>query len=116
MSKPSKIFLGLATIWPVIYMFIFMAFIFSQIFIAQISGGEPALEIFFFIFILHFLTIIEIFVLLIIYVRDVFKNPAIIQEKKTLWAVVLFLGNMIAMPVYWYLYIWQEPAKNPNSS
>jgi hypothetical protein len=25
-----------------------------------------------------------------------------------LWAVVLFLGNMIAMPVFFYLYIWPD--------
>ncbi len=24
--------------------------------------------------------------------------------------MVLFLGNIIAMPVYWSLYIWREPA------
>jgi len=27
-----------------------------------------------------------------------------------LWANVIFLGDMIAMPIYWYLYIWKEAA------
>jgi hypothetical protein len=60
-----------------------------------------------------------IFILLGIYVVNVFKNDHVSKDKKALWAVVLFLGNVIAMPVYWYLYIWKEDDKNigiyPNS-
>lgn len=29
------------------------------------------------------------------------------QERKLLWAVVLLVGNVFSMPVYWYRYIWQ---------
>ena len=57
---------------------------------------------------LHFLTIFEIFVLSVIYIVHVFKTDRVAQDKKALWAVVLFLGNMIAMPFYWYLFIWKE--------
>jgi hypothetical protein len=41
------------------------------------------------------------------------------NDKKALWAAVLFFGNMVALPVYWYLYIWREPpsaASAPPSS
>lgn len=44
-----------------------------------------------------------------IYIGHVFKNPAIAADKRALWAVVLFFGNVIAMPVYWFLYVWREP-------
>ena len=57
---------------------------------------------------LHLLTMLEILVLLVIYIVHVFKTDSVPQDKKALWAVVLFLGNMLAMPVYWYLYIWKE--------
>jgi len=30
------------------------------------------------------------------------------KDKKVLWAVVIFMGSMIAMPIYWYLYIWKQ--------
>jgi hypothetical protein len=50
--------------------------------------------------------------LLGIYIVNVFKNDRVSKDKKALWVVVLFLGNMIAMPVYWYLYIWEEDDRN----
>ncbi len=37
-----------------------------------------------------------------------FKTDVVPQDKKALWAVVLFLGNMISMPIFWYLYIWTK--------
>ncbi len=29
-------------------------------------------------------------------------------DKRAVWAVVLFLGNLVAMPVYWYTHIWRQ--------
>jgi len=64
------------------------------------------------IFPLHFLTMLELFALLVIYIVHLFNTHRVPQDKKALWAVVLFLGNMIAMPIYWYLYIWKEPKQS----
>jgi hypothetical protein len=47
--------------------------------------------------------------LLVFYIVHLFKNPAIAGDRRALWAVVLFLGSIIAMPVYWFLYIWRRP-------
>jgi hypothetical protein len=46
--------------------------------------------------------------LMAFYIVNVFRNDRVDKDKKALWAVVLFMGNMIAMPIYWYLYIWRE--------
>ncbi|NLG84554.1 MAG: hypothetical protein GX493_08130 [Firmicutes bacterium] len=43
------------------------------------------------------------------YIVNVFNTDLVDKDKKALWAVVLFFGNIIAMPIYWYLYIWREP-------
>lgn len=112
MKKPTKIILGIATLWPILYMAIFFVFIFSQVFLfsqkeAPSQSGPPPK--FLMIFGLHFLTMLWIFALLIIYNVNVFRNNRVAKDKKALWAVVLFLGNMVAMPIYWYLYIWREP-------
>ncbi len=61
------------------------------------------------IFVVHSLTILWTFALLAVYIRLLFKTDRVPADKKSLWAVVLFLGNMLAMPVYWYLYVWREP-------
>ncbi|MBI4743378.1 MAG: hypothetical protein HY776_00890 [Actinobacteria bacterium] len=114
MKKPTKIMLGIASLWPILYMTIFFVFTFSQVFLfsqeGPMSPSSPPTW-FLVIFGLHFLTMLWIFVLLIIYIVNVFRNNRVAKEKKALWAVVLFLGNVVAMPVYWYLYIWREPKK-----
>jgi hypothetical protein len=111
MTKPKALILGIFTAWPILYMFLFMGTIFSQIIMMDFGTKQAAGElpiIMKIIFPLHFLTMIWIFVLLAVYIRHIFKTDAIPQDKKALWAVVIFLGNMIAMPVYWYLYIWKK--------
>lgn len=112
MRKAAKIILGVATLWPLLYLILFLAFVFSQVFLFSHKGPprSSALEGWLYVlFALLFLTIVWIIGLLIIYIVNVFRNDRVPQRKKALWAVVLFLGNMIAMPIYWYLYIWREP-------
>ena len=57
---------------------------------------------------LHLLTMLLIMALTVFYMVNVFRNDLVDKDKKVLWGVVLFMGNMIAMPIYWYLYIWRE--------
>jgi hypothetical protein len=73
MQKLSVILLGLVTLWPVIYIFFFMAFMLTQ-FIAvpmgQYSGPASSFPVFLMstfgiIFMLHILTMMIIFGLLI---------------------------------------------------
>ena len=116
MSISKKIILGIATFWPTFYIIIFFLFVLSQFFTAFSIGKfgtapNVIFKIFPIIFGLHFLTIILMIVLLFTYIRNVFNNKRIAQDKKTLWIIVLFFGNFIAMPIYWYLYIWKEPQK-----
>jgi len=113
MEKPGKIALGAATLWPFVYLVIFFGFIFSSIlFSPGGSGSFPAM--FAVLFALHIFTMLLIMGLSIFYIVDVFKNNRVDKDKKALWAVVIFLGNMIAMPIYWYLYIWKEAAVAGN--
>jgi hypothetical protein len=110
MKKPVKILLGLATLWPFIYMILFFVFIFSSFFfVSRSRGQESGPPVFFLIiFLLHLLTMLWIMALTVFYMVNVFRNELVDKDKKVLWAVVLFMGNMIAMPIYWYLYIWKE--------
>jgi hypothetical protein len=116
MKKTNKILLAIATIWPFIYMIFFFLVIFSSFFFMPRDGSSdggafPAL--FLIIFPLHFLTMLLIMGLTVFYIVNVFRNERVEKDKKVLWAVVLFMGNMIAMPIYWYLYIWQD-GKEPS--
>lgn len=62
--------------------------------------------------------------LLVTYILDTFRNDRVAKDMKALWAVVLFMGSIFAMPIYWYLYVWrdsppavagQPPTAAPNS-
>ncbi len=111
MTRRGKLILGLATLWPVIYVVIFMGFCF-YLMIKDSAGPQASAEPPFFftcIVVIHGFTSLWIFGLLLYYICNVFANPAVPDQKRALWAVVLFLGNFIAMPVYWYLYVWSPP-------
>ena len=111
MTKGKAIALGIFSIWPFVYMFIFMGFFFLTIVTTFMStnspGNDPPIMLKL-IFPLHFFTMFEIFVLLVIYMVFLFKTDVVPKDKKALWAVVLFMGNMISMPIFWYIYIWKN--------
>ena len=54
---------------------------------------------------------ILLMILLVIYIVNVFKNNTVESDKKALWAIVLFFGNIISMIVYWVLHIWKPLCK-----
>jgi len=65
---------------------------------------------------LHIGTMVLIIALLIVYIRDAYSNPRLDDNKRVFWAVVLFLGNMIAMPIYWWVYLRREPDRSATHS
>ena len=110
MGKSGKILLGAATLWPIVYMFIFFILIFATVLFRPEPGeGGGAPPMIAWIFGLHILTMLLIMGLTVFYIVDVFRNNRVEKDKKALWAIVIFLGNMIGMPIYWYLYIWKDP-------
>ena len=109
----QKLLLGALTFWPPLYMLIFLAFfirMFSSVILGSVTEPPPLLTSAFpVVAALHIGTILLGFSLLIIYIVDLFKTDRVAQQQKTLWAIVLFMGGMIAMPIYWVLYVWREP-------
>ena len=98
---------GFLTLLPIAYIFFF----FAVMMIAVLRGGASSEGSFMFLFIMHFAVIILTWCLIGFCIYYLFKTDHVKQDQKALWAVVLFLGNMLAMPVFWYLYIW-KPADN----
>ena len=113
MTKAKAITLAVFTVWPFLYMILFMASFFISFLTMgqqhQPPGGMPLM--FKIILPLHLLTMLEMFGLMAIYMIHLFKTESVASDKKALWAVVLFMGNILAMPIYWYLYIW-KPIKS----
>lgn len=115
MKRSTKIALGVATVYPIVYIFLFMAVIFSLVLLS--SGGPPpagfeqfAGPVFILIFALHMLTIFLALGLTVFYLVHVIKDANAKPEIKAVWAVLFFFAGMFAQPVYWYLYIWKDGA------
>lgn len=112
MKKPTKIVLGVATLWLTLYPVVFVGLVFYLI-LLQSRMGAAHLKVSSIMIIalvsLHLLYIFLLPTMGITYVVNVFKNDRVEKDKKIMWLVVLLLGLPIAAPIYWYLYIWREP-------
>ena len=114
MKKSNKVLLGVATIWPLVYMALFMVFVLSTIFVMRGGAAEGTFPIaMMIVFVLHFLTILWIWALIAFYMVNVFKNDRVDQDKKVLWAVVLFMVMCLRCPSTG-LYIWREAVCLPG--
>ncbi len=108
MSKPTKLLVVFTTFWPAIYMIGFFVFVFV-FFLSMLLNLPIEAETFHRLLVivvpLHLLTFAIIVALSVFYIYHLFRNDRIAPETKPVWAVVLLMGNVISMPVYWYVYI-----------
>jgi hypothetical protein len=116
--KPSKSVaysLGLLTLWPIVYFLLFISLIFTSFAsLSRSPGNNPPADLFRFIFPLHLVTMLLMFALTAIYVVHAFRNEELASDKRTLWVIVLFLGNMLAFPVYWWFYVRPSRPAGPE--
>ena len=107
-STPLRLVAGVITLAPFAYLIYFMNYMESFLPSHPVSADE-----FDRFFRIHMTATLASFVLIGGYIIYLFRTDRVPQPKKALWAVVLFIGNMIAMPVFWYLYV--RPASWPES-
>jgi hypothetical protein len=118
LNKPVKILIGLVTAWNAIYPLLFFAVwlmmflgMFVSVGLSSATANEPSpafIMPFFAIFPLHCLTILLHFVLLPFYLIHVIKNTTASETVRIILGVGMFFAGFIAMPIYYYLYIWRE--------
>jgi hypothetical protein len=117
LSQPFKVVIGALTLWPFLYILIFIGVAFVSVVGARESGPSTGFPIgFALLFAAHFLTMLLMFGLVAFYVAFLFKTDRVPSDKKALWAVVLFLGNMIAMPVFFWFYVWPDGSDGASAS
>ena len=110
MKRSAAILLAITTVLPVVYMFYFFSAIGPPG--AHISVEESRAQ-FELLWRLHLGTMGLMVALLVVYIVYLFKTEHVPKDKKALWAVVLFMGNVIAMPVFWFLYVWKPLQGKP---
>jgi len=124
MKKSTKVLLGVATIWPVLYICFFMASIFALVIFGALNGGPPGrgsilLPLGFMgLMFVHMITIFGSLALTAFYIIKVIKMKSLNENMKIMWVLLLYFAAMLAEPVFWYLYIWRETPESalPNQS
>ena len=117
LSRTKKILLGIASVWPVVYIFLFIAFIFGMVALSGMGGGDlgPAFGGgFMVLMVVHMLTIFGSLALTVFYIIHAVKNPRLDSNMRVIWIVLFFFGGMIAEPIYWYLQIWRPESSDGN--
>ena len=105
LSKLSKILVLVVTLVPPVY----MALLFATFLVSFSNKKEPAIfKHFGVFFVVHLCVMLLTFALLTFYIVVLFKTDRVKPELKALWAVVLFFGGPIAMPIFWYLHVWSK--------
>lgn len=109
-SKPVKWIVGIATAWSVLNPVLFIALIlvlpwdlivldpviFMDSILVQLALG------------LLGLTIINQLALMVFYLVHVAKNSAAEESVRIVLGLGFFFMTVVAMPVYYYLYIWRD--------
>ena len=117
MSKNSKIFLGILTFSPLLYIVFFVFFMFISMFFSMSGNHDhgPGPFMFFpFIFLLHMLAMLLILALWIYYLIHVTRNQALDSNNKTMWILIIVLGSFIGSIAYFYVNIWKDPKPKPG--
>lgn len=103
MSRIGATILGMLNLLPLTYLVYFIAGM-----MAIDTRNEPSPARFENLVLWHLATMGLIIVLTIVYLVIAYRAPNVPNDKRTFWATVLFMGNMFAFPVFWYLFVWRK--------
>lgn len=110
MNKRWALLLAVFTAWPV------LVYGFGTLIEAAGMLPESATEpppIFALLVGLMCLTPVVVVGVLGFYLVYLFTRPRLSMDKKLLWAVILVVGNIYAMPVFWVLHVWNQGHSTP---
>ena len=97
-SRISVVLLGIVTVWPFIYVALFLRFFFLD------SPGLAPTEG------LHVATIVLVIALFVFYVLHAVRNVRLSREARLKWVIALLIGHFVAFIAYWILVVWKTGA------
>ena len=112
LSKTLTVILGILTFLPFIGLVIIIALLSFEI-VLLIFSETPFNPLLYLSYLNYLVPIISGYTLLyltlgIFYFVHIIQNEFLDTEKKVLWITVLIILNGLAMPFYWYLYLWKS--------
>lgn len=106
LGKAGAIIIAVLTLMPWAYMFFFFSFFMSKFPRPHAQPSDQFVDQFNTVFRLQVVFALFFMALLAFYIVHLFRTDHVRADKKALWAVALFFGHFLAMPVYWWYYIW----------
>lgn len=108
MKKQKSVILGILAFLPMFYIVLSWILIIPDMFkpintsstmergMSQAAGLHIIMDILF---------LIAIIIVIIIFVLNVRNNKSIQEKNKNTWTVLIIIGSVITIPIYWYNYI-----------
>jgi hypothetical protein len=113
MKKASLVLLGFITVLPLASIFLLTYAVAEgrdlvhKFFPNFLELHRNSLFIKYWLLIFIFSVAIVMLCLLIFYEMNLLRNSQLTRVQRKNWALLLFFGNIVTMPVFWYLYIWK---------
>lgn len=104
-SRRKVTALGVATVWPFVYMGFFFGVVLSMI--AFAFSGDYPFWLLGCVFPLHFLTIFLSLGLLVVYVILVVRSDEFDSSQRTMWIVALIIAGWIPQLVGFIVFVWR---------
>lgn len=105
-SKPMAMLILAATLVPSLYLAYFvLCIVVTAATQSPTAAPWPPDD---WLTVLHLLSIVWTWGLIGIYVLFALRSDAVPKHQRTLWIVGIVLANLLAMPVFWYMFIWRS--------
>jgi hypothetical protein len=86
----------------------FLSIIRVMISIPQMGKQTGPPTFFIALFVPHFITMLVIRGLQAFYIYTLLKEDRLDTTQKALWAMIVFMGSVVAFPFFWYVFFWKE--------
>ena len=115
MSRRKKVLLGIASVMPLVLMLVYFG-AFGALWLTNgLDEGSDVSPVL--VALLAVSIVISVFggwAMVLYYVVWLFRQPYADDSKRTLWTVLLLVVNAMALPVFWFLFIWREESLAPD--
>ena len=111
MSRSRKIFLGMLTFLPFLFLVLYIAIFLNGLFFAIRHQHMEPEDFFFNMFpaiIFLVLLIVSKLALLIYYIIHAVNNKKLDSSERIVWILIFIFIGLIGYPLYWYMRIWKD--------
>lgn len=110
-NRSIAVVLGALTVLPILYLAIFLGYLMPRL----TSLGQPGgigegqyFDLFNVVYRLQAVAAVLCIALVGLYVVFVYRSDTVPAGRRRLWLALLLFGNVVTMPIFWYLHIWRS--------